>query len=168
MGLGWDEIGDLSQFQSRDEIKNALVNAYGGKGSKKNDVSANDDFLNKIKIGDVIISKKGRGELLGYGIVTSDYIFDKNRENYQKTRKVDWKEKGNWKVDFSLVLKTLTDITKYKSDHPAYNKYYERLLDIMGQKNKIEMKDEINFPLNTILYGPPGTGKTYNTVLRAS
>ena len=50
------------------------MDAYGGKGSKKNDVSANDDFLNKIKIGDVIIAKK-KGELLGYGIVTSDYIF---------------------------------------------------------------------------------------------
>ena len=168
MALGWDEIGDLSQFKSRDEIKKALVNAYGGTGSKKNDVSANDDFLNKVKIGDTIIAKKGRGELLGYGIVTSDYIFDKNRENYQKTRKVIWKLKGNWKVDFSLVLKTLTDITKYKSDHPDYNKYYERLLGIMGQNNKIEKKEEMNFPLNTILYGPPGTGKTYNTVLRAS
>src|SRR5690606_10504052 len=112
-----------------------LVDAYGGKGSKKNDVSANDDFLNKIKIGDVIIAKKGRGELLGYGIVSSDYVFDKTRENYQKTRKVDWILKGNWKVDFSLVLKTLTDITKYKSDHPDYDKYYERLLGIMGVGN---------------------------------
>ncbi len=168
MALGWDEIGDLSQYQSRDQIKNALVKAYGGEGSKKNDVSANDDFLNKVKIGDVIIAKKGRGELLGYGIVTSDYIFDKNREGYQKTRKVDWKLKGNWKVDFSLVLKTLTDITTYKSDHPDYNNYYERLLGIMGQNNKIEKKEDMNFPLNTILYGPPGTGKTYNTVLRAA
>ena len=132
MALGWDEIGDLSKFISRDEIKKALVNAYGGKGSKKNDVSANDDFLNKVKIGDTIIAKKGRGELLGYGIVTSDYIFDKNRENYQKTRKVDWKLKGNWKVDFSLVLKTLTDITKYSSEDTEYDTYYEKLLGIMG------------------------------------
>jgi Cdc6-like AAA superfamily ATPase len=161
MGLGWDEIGDLSQYKSRDEIKKALVDAYRGKGSKKNDVSANDDFLNKIMIGDVIIAKKGRGELLGYGIVKSDYFFDKKRENYQKTRKVDWKLTGNWKVDFSLVLKTLTDITKYKSDHPDYSKYYERLLGIMGQNNKIEKKEEMNLPLNTILYGPPGTGKTH-------
>jgi 5-methylcytosine-specific restriction protein B len=137
------------------------VDAYRGKGSKKNDVSANDDFLNKIMIGDVIIAKKGRGELLGYGIVKSDYFFDKKRENYQKTRKVDWKLTGNWKVDFSLVLKTLTDITKYKSDHPDYSKYYERLLGIMGQNNKIEKKEEMNLPLNTILYGPPGTGKTH-------
>jgi len=132
LGLGWDEIGDLSQYKSRDEIKKALVDAYGGTGSKKNDVSANDDFLNKIKIGDVIIAKKGRGELLGYGVVTSDYIFDKNRKNYQKTRQIDWKIKGNWNVDFSLVLKTLTDITKYSSEDTEYDTYYEKLLGIMG------------------------------------
>jgi len=168
MGLGWDEIGDLKQYDNRDDIKKALVNAYGGRGSKKNDVSANDDFLNKINIGDVIIAKKGRGELLGYGIVTSDYEYDDNRTNYQKIRKVDWKLKGNWKVDFSLVLKTLTDITKYSSDLPDYNTYYERLLGIMGQSNKIIKKEIMSFPLNTILYGPPGTGKTYNTVLRAA
>lgn len=168
MGLGWDEIGDLKQYDTRDEIKSALVNAYGGKGSKKNDVSANDDFLNKINIGDVIIAKKGRGELLGYGVVTSNYEYDNNRSEYQKVRHVDWKLKGNWKVDFSLVLKTLTDITKYSSDLKEYNTYYERLLGIMGQIDKNEKTEDMNFPLNTILYGPPGTGKTYNTILRAA
>jgi len=145
IGLGWDEIGDLSQYKSRDEIKKALVDAYGGTGSKKNDVSANDDFLNKIKIGDVIIAKKGRGELLGYGVVTSDYIFDKNRKNYQKTRKIDWKIKGNWNVDFSLVLKTLTDITRYSSEETEYDTYYEKLLGIMGVGN---LKNPKNIPLN--------------------
>lgn len=161
MGLGWDEIGDLKQYDTRDDIKKALVNAYGGKGSKKNDVSANDDFLNKINIGDVIIAKKGRGELLGYGVVTSNYEYDKSRSEYQKIRQVDWKLKGNWKVDFSLVLKTLTDITKYSTDHADYNTYYERLLGIMGQNNETKKLEDMNLSLNTILYGPPGTGKTH-------
>ncbi len=132
MGLGWDEIGDLTQYKSREELKTALIQAYGGEGSKKNDISANDDFINKVSIGDVVIVKKGRGELLGYGIVTSDYHYDKSREDFQKIRKIDWKLKGKWNVDFSLVLKTLTDITKYKSEHPDYNTFYERLLGIMG------------------------------------
>jgi len=166
MGIGWDDIGDLSQYKNRLEIKKALVDAYGGTGSKSNDVSANDDFINKIEIGDVIIVKKGRGELLGYGVVTSDYIFDKNRKSYQKTRLVDWKIKGSWEVEFSLVLKTLTDITKYNSDHSAYAKYYEYLLGIMEDNHP--KKKTMEFPLNTIFYGPPGTGKTYHTVLRAA
>ena len=135
MGLGWDKIGDLSQYSNRSEIKKALTAAYGGIGSKKNDVSATDDFLNKINIGDVIIVKKGRGELLGYGIVTSDYEYDQTRDKYQKIRQVDWKLKGNWSVDFPLVVKTLTDVTKYKSEHPDYGTYYQKLLGIMGEGN---------------------------------
>lgn len=168
MGLGWDEIGDLKQYQDRVGMKNALIDAYGGEGSKKNNISANDDFINKVKIGDIIIAKKGRGELLGYGEVASDYKYDKDRSEYQKFRNVNWKLKGNWKVDFSLVLKTLTDITNLSTDDPDYKKYYERLLGIMGQKNETKEIEDMHFPLNTILYGPPGTGKTYNTILRAA
>jgi len=168
IGLGWDKIGDLNQYTSRLEIKNALINAYRGESSKSNDVTANDDFINKMKIGDIVIVKKGRGELLGYGIVSSDYYFDENRTDFKSCRKIDWKLNGIWKVDFSLVLKTLTDITPYPSEHPDYNKYHERLMGIMKQNSNNKYTSEMNFPLNTILYGPPGTGKTYHTIQRAA
>lgn len=168
IGIGWDEIGDLKQYKSRTEIKNALVTAYGGTGSKKNDLSANDDFLNKMNNGDTIIVKKGRSELLGYGTVISDYQYDENRTEYQKIRKVDWVLKGNWKVDFNLVLKTLTNITPYSTEDPIYNTFYDRLLGIMTQDKTAKAPADLNYPLNTIFYGPPGTGKTYNTILRAA
>lgn len=162
MALGWDEIGDLSQYTNRDQIKKALVDAYGGNGSKKNDISANDDFLNKIKIGDVVIAKKGRGELIGYGIVISNYTFDQNRNEYQHIRKVDWKLKGNWKVDFSLVLKALTNITKYSSDHPDYTTYYENLLGIMGVgKSKKDNKEAFTNWLNRKYGENSGTTNSY-------
>ncbi len=169
MAIGWDKIGDIRQYTNSKQIKKALVDKYGGEGSKKNDVSANDDFLNKMKVGDVIIVKKGRTELLGYGIVTSDYIYDDAREENINLRKVDWKLRGRWEINHPMITKTLTDITTYATDDPNYNTYYERLLGIM----KEEMSEKIttskmNYPLNTIFYGPPGTGKTYNTVLRAA
>jgi hypothetical protein len=168
MALGWDELEDIRQYNSRDEIKDALVEAYGGEGSKKNDVSANYDFVNTINIGDIIIVKKGRGELLGFGAVTSNYIYDENRSDYNSIRKVDWRLKGNWRVDFSLVLKTLTDITSYSSDDDKYDTYYEKLLGIMTTENStIQNTLVTSFPLNSILYGPPGTGKTYNSINKA-
>ncbi|MBZ9786423.1 EVE domain-containing protein [Psychroflexus sp. CAK57W] len=132
MGIGWDEIGDLTQFSNKKEIKKAFKDTYEGTGSKSNDVTANDDFVNNIEIGDIVITKQGRGELLGYGIVTSDYKFDENRDEYQHIRKVDWKLKGIWEVDLNLVPKTLTNITSYSTDHPDYDFYYERLMGIMG------------------------------------
>jgi hypothetical protein len=168
MALGWDELGDLRGYKSRTEIKQALIKSYGGNGSKKNDVSANDDFVNKIKTGDIIISKKGRSELLGYGVVKSDYKYDINRSENHSIRDVDWKLKGNWQLDFSLVIKTLTDITKYESDHPDYDTFHERLMGVMSNNNQFENAENMRFPLNTIFYGPPGTGKTFHTILRAA
>ena len=173
MGLGWDDLGDLDDYKSKNEIKAKLQDLEGVASSKQNDTAANYDFHKVIKPGDVIIVKKGIGELLGYGIVTSDYFYDETRESYQKCRKVDWKLKGNWKVDFTLVQKTLTDITKFPTEDTAYSKYYERLLGIMeGNRASINKPmDDTNLykaPINQILYGPPGTGKTYNTVLEAA
>ena len=172
IAIGWDDLGNLEQYKSRNDIKNALVNAYGGEGDKKNDVSANDDFINKIKIGDIIIVKKGRSQLLGFGEVTSDYYFEENDGDYKSRRNVEWRLNGNWKVDHSLVLKTLTDITKYTTEDPNFNKYHEKLIAIMeGSNSQKSIENKMNnykTSLNQILYGPPGTGKTYNTVLKAA
>ncbi|AWV96723.1 McrB family protein [Arcticibacterium luteifluviistationis] len=168
MGLGWDKIGDLRKYNTRDEIRTALLEAYGGSGSKRNDVSANYDYLNKINIGDIIIVKKGRDELIGFGVVTSDYDYDEERSEYQKVREMDWKIKGSWPVNPSLALKTLTNISDYSSEDSTHKTYYEELLRIMGQKEQTKSIKDVDFPLNTILYGPPGTGKTYHTILRAA
>ncbi|HSD07639.1 EVE domain-containing protein [Flavobacterium sp.] len=165
MGLGWNDLGDLNNYSSKEEITTKLQELGKTNGSKKNDSTANYQFKDVISIGDIIIVKKGRGELLGYGVVSSNYFYDKERSSYQKCRKVEWKKKGNWKTEHSLALKTLTDITKYPSEHPDFKTYYERLMSIMGVENNT--KDHMQYPLNTILYGPPGTGKTFNTVLRA-
>lgn len=167
MGLGWDKLGDLNNYSSKEQLTEKLQEIEKTTGSKKNDATANYEFKEKISIGDIIIAKKGRGELLGYGIVSSDYFYDNERTYFQKCRKVEWKKKGNWKTEHSLALKTLTDITKYPSEHPDYETYYERLLGIM-EETKIKQSEKLTYPLNSILFGPPGTGKTYNTVLKAA
>lgn len=135
MGLGWDELGDLNHYSSKEELAIKLQEIEKTTGSKKNDASANYDFKYGISIGDVIIVKKGRGQLLGYGIVTSDYFYDSNRTSYQSCRRVDWKKKGVWPTNHNLALKTLTDITKYESEHPDYKTYYERLMGLMDGGN---------------------------------
>jgi hypothetical protein len=164
MGLGWDKLGDIKQYKSKDEIRDVLNQVNGDNNPKPNNVAANYEFANTMQIGDVIIAKKGRGKLLGYGIVTSDYYYDESRETYRSCRKVDWKLKGVWESGHSLVLKTLTDITVYNSEYDGYDKYSDYLLGIMNSDNKLNLKStikEIMKPTNQILYGPPGTGKTY-------
>lgn len=172
MGLGWDNLGDLDNFASKKDIKKKLQELEGVESTKQNDTAANYEFHKVIKEGDVVIVKKGKNQLLGYGIVDSNYYYDEDKTTYQKCRKMDWKLIGNWKVDFNLPLKTLTDITKYATEDPNFNKYHERLIAVMeGSKSHKSIKKKLNnhlAPLNQILYGPPGTGKTYNTVLEAA
>ena len=166
MGLGWDILGDLNQYSTKKEIATKLKELENSNSDKKNDTNANYEFKNNVAVGDIIIIKKGNKELLGYGEVSSDYYYDDTRDSFQKCRKVNGQKKGNWPAEHTMAQKTLTDITKYPTEHPGFNKYYEWLLSIMNEDKKIV--SQVSFPLNTIFYGPPGTGKTYTTLLRAA
>ena len=171
IGINLDSMGDLKNYPDKSSIAKRLqeLSNLENPGSMKNDATAGDDFANNISIGDIIIVKSGTTKLLGYGVVTSDYQYDSNRLKYKSIRKVEWKLKGSWTTDFKMVLKTLTDITKYKSDLPEYNFYYERLLAIIGGTfiTIIQPSNKTKHSLNQILFGPPGTGKTYNSINHA-
>jgi hypothetical protein len=157
MALGWDQLGDLNQYKTKEQIAQALRSHDDSEGSKKNDSLANYEFNNVISIGDVIIVKRGLHEFLGYGIVTSDYYFDDNRLEYKSCRKVEWKKNGVWTdSENKTVLKTLTNISQYKD-------YIERLKSLIGIDGSINQINPLKKeePVNKILYGPPGTGKTF-------
>ncbi len=157
MGLGWNRLGDLNQYHTREEIAAKLMERDPEAGSQRNAAAACYDFKSNIKIGDIIIAKKGRSVYLGYGVVSSDYYYDKERSDYKKSRKVDWKKKGEWEADKNLAIKTLTLI-----DDPQEIEYLKQIFGI----DRTTMAE---FPgsKNIILYGPPGTGKTYSTIDKA-
>lgn len=180
MGIGWHKLGDLAQYKSGKEIENKLKEISETTKSKSNDSLANWEFKTVVSPGDIVIAKKGRQTLLGYGVVTSDYYFDPAQVEFQSCRKVQWLKKGEWKNTSStkLHIKTLTDISQYDSDHPDRDFYYEELLEDMGVDLPLVIPGGTatpmgpepprhpyqKYPLNLILYGPPGTGKTYNTI----
>lgn len=127
MALGWDDLGDLNNYNTKEEIVQKLQELEGTTSSKKNDATANFEFKEVLKVGDIIIAKKGKKEFIGYGIVVSEYYFDASRPAYQSCRKVNWIKKGSWIEDQGeIILKTLTDITKY----PEYVKRLKRLIGI--------------------------------------
>ncbi len=159
MALGWNYLGDLTRYGSAEDMREAIQQHTASSGSKKNDTMANYEFVHVMKPGDVIIAKRGRGLLLGYGVVTSDYYFDDNVSEYGSRRKVDWTCKGEFPVSHSLAVKTLTNITSYSGYGTTYDRYYEELLALMD--GRIAPTPIKSLPINEILYGPPGTGKTY-------
>ncbi len=110
MSIGWDDLGDLRQYISRDEILSKMKELYGN--NPKHDSLACWEFCNAIKPGDYIFAKEGRGKIIGYGMVESDYLYDATELQFRNIRKVKWLENGEWNMpnDSSLVTKTLTHI----------------------------------------------------------
>lgn len=115
MRLGWDLIGDLSEFENREELTKALQVAYGKEdASFKNDSLALWQFAHEVREGDIIYVKKGINKIIGRGVVEGDYRYDETLSTYRHIRKVKWTHDGDWNYSIhKLVQKTLTDISKY-------------------------------------------------------
>lgn len=94
IGIGWDELGDLRRYNSKEEIKEKIIEKYGYVNDPRNNALANFDFAKSIKKGDYLFVKQGIKKLIGFGKVISDYIFDESRKKNKSIRKVEWIKRG--------------------------------------------------------------------------
>ena len=183
MAVGFINIGDLKQYHQKDDIKYKFQEFYNDKSSHKNDVHALWQFANDIETGDVIFAKKGMNDVIGIGIVESDYTFNEEYDPYfHHTRKVKWIKKGNWSYNGKLPTKTLTDITMYtelvnnikelvgdienidEAPEDSYPKYSsEKFLNevYVSQKDYNTLVSLLKHKKNLIIEGAPGVGKTF-------
>jgi len=113
MGLGWKELGNLKAYKNKEEIADKLNELSKEDKQFVNDSLATWQFVNEMKIGDVVYAKKGKGTIVGKGVVQSEYYFDANEERFSHKREVKWEKFAE--IDFSPpILKTLTKITEKK------------------------------------------------------
>ena len=183
MAIGWDEIGDLSLYDSKDAMKQAMKDNIDPSLSYMNVAHATWQFVHDMKPGDVVFAKKGMHIVIGRGIVESDYIFDPDRKRYKNVRKVKWTDKGEWPHPGQAVMKTLTDITAYTDYVEKLNALFENdtIDDVEEQEIEYPIYDADDFlkevymekedyetlvglvrnKKNVILQGAPGVGKTY-------
>lgn len=185
MAIGWGEIGDLSKFSDKNQIKNAMRLAYNQPDrSFKNDAHATWQFAKEMKIGDVVFVKKGSSQIVGRGVVESDYIYDDTQSDYYyNVRKVRWTNRGVWEHPGRTVTKTLTDITQYTEYVEKLNSLFVSAQDeefdekeivyppyssddflndvYMSEKDYTTLVELITEKKNVILQGAPGVGKTF-------
>jgi len=76
MGLGWKETGDLTVYTSKGEIKQALQERRNPDAPFTHPALMLWQFAHDIKPGDIVFVKKGRTEILGRGIVETEYEYD--------------------------------------------------------------------------------------------
>lgn len=129
MCLGWDELGDYTQFTSQEEIKERMQEVYGKEDGKfTNDSLAVWNFLSEIQEGDMVIAKDGVSKIIGRGFVKSMYYYEDKLSEYRSLRKVEWTHVGEWKAPSQSPQKTLTDVS-------GYHEYAQKLLALFEDKN---------------------------------
>ena len=134
MCIGWDELGDLSKYRSREEMRYEVKKQRSIGCSAVNDSLAVWQFSREMKPGDVVFAKKGMYKIVGCGVVESDYIFDESRTEYKHIRKVRWTHIGEWNTTGKNVMKTLTNIT-------AYADYVETLIRLVESKDSADLEE---------------------------
>ena len=111
--VGWPEIGDLSQYETKDTLIAALSEHFTEANQSGNALMLQ-NFATRIKSGDVIFAKLGRGEILGWSEVQGGYAYDPERNDQPNTLPVEWAKPKAVKLPEGgqmLAMKTLTDIS---------------------------------------------------------
>ena len=190
MGIGWDEIGDPSQYKNQTELKEALAKAYGV-DNPANDTKTIWLFVHEIKPGDTIWARRGIKTVISRGMVRSDFRYDPTRDHHGSVRNVDWDDIAEFEAPGTFHQKTLYKLTEKTSvkvsdlierahenddeiepaeeDPPVvpsakveqYND--EDFLNevYVSDTDLSTMKRLLERKKNLILQGAPGTGKTY-------
>ena len=184
MAMGWGSIGSLKDFKSQDTMKVKMKTLFDDKLSYKNTSHALWQFVNEMKVNDMVVVKIGKHRLVGRGIVTSDYEFDSERPNeYKNIRQMNWTHKGEWPYPGQATKYMLTDISsdgdyvkelvalfdsesgefieEVEKSYPTYTRE-DFLSEVYIPESEYDkLVGVLSLKKNIILQGAPGVGKTF-------
>ncbi|MFC7959653.1 AAA family ATPase [Rhodococcoides kroppenstedtii] len=177
--VGWDEVGDLSLFDTEDDFQAAFGQTFSELYRDHQPTmrrKANELWkLLQISPGDRIIANKGTSEVLAIGEVQEPgYTWAPERAEYQHTLPVKWDAEPARKLDTPIgqwgtttilkatrkvldqILQTANSGTVVEAPSPSDNVFESADVALFTRWSKIlDRKGQI------IFFGPPGTGKTH-------
>lgn len=171
--IGWDEVPNLAEFDSKDEFKARFFEAYKDlyKAEAKRSAKANEVWtLRELEPGDLVIANRGTSEVLAVGtVVEPGYEWRPERPEFRHTVRVAWDESYAQPIESIPSWATVT-VAKVP---------YTVLHRIERGRGHGGVDDDLRPPVipvepvfhdiesalarrgQVVLYGPPGTGKTY-------
>ena len=170
--VGWDEVGDLRQYESKDAFLQAFRANFDYNENKLNEKANEVWLLLELAVGERVVANRGTKEVLAVGTIESPgYVWDPDRENHKHTLRVTWDESYAKEIPPQAywAFKTVLPLSKKVAalvlgeesidgeleEQPAppstaEEPLFARIAEALERKNQ------------AILYGPPGTGKTWH------
>ena len=166
--VGWDAVGDLRNFESKEPFQRRFEEAYSDEhnGHQPTLTKKGKELwtLMELEPGDVVIANEGISKILAVGeVVDPGYTFRPEREEYQHTVAV------KWDTSYAQEIDPLPKWA-FKTVDPVSAALHQQILAIGGTSDKsiltveepfLTLADALERKGQGILYGPPGTGKTY-------
>lgn len=152
MLLGWDEMGDFRDYETRQDVVEHLREVYGNEDNTYTNASlAIWQFCREMRPGDIVYVKRGKTLIVGRGVVKGGYVYNGERYEYRNSRSVEWTHSGEWEYSKMLPVKTLTRINDYEE-------MIERLENLFNPQEKLE---QIPFKMDTLINSINQTGLFY-------
>lgn len=136
MAVGWSAVGNLTSFKNKKEIQHRLEAEYGSEKGQSTNAKSLYDFSRSIRIGDIVIAKQGVWNIVGIGVVKSDYRYDAELDEFPNVRDVDWCQTGEWLVKKQLPRKTLT-----MKDKSFYDQIMKQIKEHKIMANRTTVRD---------------------------
>lgn len=114
--IGWSDAGDLTEYGSKEELIEYLQDNEIADGPKAA-ASMLWNFAVEMKPGDVVFAKNGLHKICGWGVVTGEYTYDENQDEFMHIIPVDWKSDKEHTMlgGVQLAMQTLTLMSKKRS-----------------------------------------------------
>ena len=175
--VGWDEVGDLREFETRDQFNAKFADAfsalYKGNGPKISEKAGEVWLLSELVPGDIVIANQGTSRVVGIGTVT-DRGYEKRDDlgQYTHTVGVAWDATQARDIDpiKRWAFKTVAKVSQVEYQQILKGRTAATVSAAPRQAAPVaavdpllrEIAGELDRKGQVILYGPPGTGKTYN------
>lgn len=162
--VGWDEVGDLGDYESDTELKQALDNVWPQSAGGNLRLARQLLTYRDLEPGDLVVANRGKSQVLALGEVTGGYTYDESYAEFRHKVPVAWDEsyaqvfpspENSWQPTFAKVPeKLLRRIREGRAVPTALPVPVEVPGAVEDVLDALEHKGQV------ILFGPPGTGKT--------
>jgi len=170
--VGWDEVGDLTNFRSKEDFKRAFADSYATEYNHNESTisrKANELWtLTTLEPGDLILANRGISEILAVGTVTdTGYEYRPDRAEYRHTVGVDWDLSAQKAIEPIGAWRTTTVSRVTAAVHRRLFSQQSPQPDVLAaipvavDDPYTTIEQAVKARGQVILYGPPGTGKTY-------